>query len=175
MVLFALLPPKRGGERSKKRVGPWECTRHVKSFIMCVMVSRHSPGTAKANGAGNSGPSVTFPYTVSITTHACLHHARTRARADEPHVLPWLISHINDKPDHGLYSHNAISHIRATQKVPVVKHLTLLFSKPIHILYSQLENFNGHTPSHSYTQTIRMAQTTPTGLPCNSVCILFTR
>lgn len=90
--------------RNKNRVGPWECIRHVKSSVMCVTESRRSPGTAKASGAGNSRPSVTFP-TVSPATHPYTTHTRTRTGRRATHFAlanftqhkwwaqPWLYSH----------------------------------------------------------------------------------
>lgn len=108
LLYFAKKKKKKAGDREElEPAGPWECIRHVKSSIMCVMVSSHSPGTAKASDAGNSGPSVTFPHTVSLSHTTPLHDTHTGG----------LISQHTNEPSRG-YTHTiqSHSHSKATQK-----------------------------------------------------------
>ena len=119
--------------------------------IKCVMVSTHSPGTTKARGAGNSGPSVSLPHTISLASHTSLYNSHKHTHTQSC-TLPWLVSHnTNDQSMVTLTQYNNT----ATQNVSIVKHPTSLCSKPSHtILYSQLKNFSERTPNHHCTPII---------------------
>ena len=87
----------------------------------------------RGRGAGDSGPSASFPHT---PLHNSLSHTQSC-------TLPRLTSlGTNDQPNYGYtqqYTHTAM------QNVSAVKHPTSLCSAPSHrSLYSQLKNSNAH-------------------------------
>ena len=139
-ALFALLPPKKVGVRGGLRPGrPKGVYQACGAPIKCVMVSTHSPGTTKARGAGNSGPSVSLPHTISLASHTPLYNSHKHTHTQSC-TLPWLISHnINDQPNCG-YTHTIQSYSHTKHLHGQTPNLTVLKTKS-HDFVFKVEEF----------------------------------
>ena len=162
-ALFALLPPKKVGERGGLRPG-----RPKGVYQACGATQQECHGEHRQSwghrgrGAGDSGPSSAPPtYPSTTVTHT---HTHTAAFCHGLlHMTPTTrLSMVT------LTQHNHT----AMQNISIVKHPTSLCSAPSHTsLYSQLKNFNAHTLK--ITPIISTAHKTLTGSPHDRMCTLF--
>ena len=130
--------------------------------IKSVMVSTDSPGATEARGAGDSGPSVSFP-------HTSLHNSHTHTQSC---TLPWLTSHdTNNQPNYG-YTHTIQSYSHAKRLHSQTPNLTVLSTKSHEFVFTVEEFQCIHTQDHC-TPIISTAHKTLTGSPHDHVCMLF--